>query len=80
MAGALDYFISDADKNDVNVSSQPTVLRGTAAENKAVFDSYSDLIKDRFNSLCGYIDANTSSEVANSVKTLYLSLGWTPYE
>lgn len=80
MAGASDYIISDADKSGVNVSSQPTVLRGTAAENKQVFDNYSDLIRTRFNSLCAYVDTNTSSEVANSVKTLYLSLGWTPDE
>ena len=76
MAGASDYIISDADRSGVNVGSQPTVLRGTAAQNKQVFDSYSDLIRTRFNSLCAYVDADTSAEIAVSVKTLYAALGW----
>lgn len=80
MAGASDYIISPEDAAGVNVVSQPDVLRGTAAENKQAFDNYSNLIKDRFNSLCSYVDTNTSSEVANSVKALYLTLGWTPDE
>ena len=76
MAGASDYIISDGEKNQVNVSSQPDALVGTAAQNKQAFDNYPDLIKTRFNSLCTYIDSNQSSEIAAQVKVLYATLGW----
>lgn len=77
MAVALDYIISDADKNAVNVASQATVLRGTAEQNKQVFDNYCDLIRTHFNDLCGYIDGAISTEVVLSVRTQYLALGCT---
>lgn len=76
MAGASDYIISEADKNAVNVASQPTVLRGTAEQNKQAFDNYCDLIRARFNDLCGYVDSDTSAEIATSVKQQYAALGW----
>lgn len=76
MAGASDYIIDNADKSAVNVASQPTVLRGSALQNKQVFDKYSDLIVTRFNLLCNYVDANTSVLIDHSVLVLYASLGW----
>lgn len=76
MAGALDYIITEADKNAVNVASQPTVLRGTAEQNKQAFDNYCDLIRTHFNDLCGYVDSDTSAEIATSVKQQYAALGW----
>lgn len=76
MAQASDYIISDADKNAVNVASQPTVLRGTAEQNKQAFDNYCDLIRTHFNDLCAYVDTDTSAEIAVSVKTQYAALGW----
>lgn len=76
MAGASDFIISEADKNAVNVASQPTVLRGTAEQNKQAFDNYCDLIRTRFNDLCEYVDEDTSAEIAIAVKTLYAALGW----
>lgn len=81
MAVATDYKISDADVASVHVESQPTVLNGTATQNKQVFDKYSDLIKDRFNSLCDLVDEDTSAVVDNSVKQYYHDvLGWTADE
>lgn len=77
MAVALDYVITEAQKNEVNVASRPTVLRGTAEENKQAFDGYCDLIRTRFNGLCGYIDGAISTEVVLSVRTQYLALGCT---
>lgn len=74
--GASDFIISDTAKNEVNVLSQPTVLRGTAEENKQVFDNYCDLIRTRFNALCSYVDMGTSTEIAQVVKELYYELGW----
>lgn len=74
--GASDYIITDAQKNAVNVASQPTVLRGTPAQNKQVFDNYSDLIRSRFNNLCTYLNTNMSITIDNDVKTLYQGLGW----
>lgn len=76
MAGASDYIIDNADKSAVNVASQPTVLRGSALQNKQVFDKYSDLIVTRFNLLCNYVDENTSVLIDHSVLVLYASLGW----
>lgn len=73
---ALDYIIDEADKAAVNVASQPTVLRGSATQNKQVFDKYCDLIVTRFNSLCGYVDTNQSAIVDHSVLLLYADLGW----
>lgn len=76
MSSALDYVIDAADIASVNVASQPTVLRGTAAQNKQVFDNYSNLIASRFNSLCAFVDSDTSAEVAASVQAIYANLGW----
>lgn len=76
MAVATDYIITDADKNAVNVASQPTTLKGSAAQNKQVFDNYCDLIKDRFNSLCSFVNTEISATVDYDVKVLYASLGW----
>ena len=75
---ASTYKIDNADKAAVNVASQPTILRGSAAQNKAVFDNYCDMIVEHFNDLCDYVDSDTSTEIALSVKNLYLTLGWTP--
>ena len=81
MAVATDYIITDAEVANVHVEAQPTVLNGTATQNKQVFDKYSDLIKDRFNSLCTLVDEDTSTVIDNSVKQYYHDvLGWTADE
>ena len=76
MSVATDYKISSADVNAVHVEAQPTVLKGTATQNKQVFDKYSDMIVTHFNNLCDFIDTDTSAVVDNEVLLLYASLGW----
>ena len=76
MSVATDYKISSADVAGVNVESQPTILRGSATQNKQVFDKYSDLIVDHFNDLCDFIETDTSAAIDHDVLVLYASLGW----
>lgn len=76
MALATDYIISPANVQAVHVGSQPTILRGSAAQNKQVFDNYSDMIVVHFNGLCNYINDNISESIDRSVLALYQSLGW----
>ena len=76
MAIATDYKISSADVNGVHVEAQPTILNGSATQNKQVFDRYSDMIVTHFNGLCDYIDTDTSAVVDAQVLVIYASLGW----
>lgn len=76
MSVATDYKITSADVSAVHVEAQPTVLRGSATQNKQVFDKYSDMITSHFNDLCDFISSNTSAEVEMSVLLLYASMGW----
>lgn len=86
MAGATDYKITGNEAltgsaSEFRVGSQPTVLKGTASQNKRVFDNYCDLIATAHNSLCDYVDSNQSAVVDNSVKQYYHDvLGWTADE
>ena len=75
---ATDYKISSADVAGVHVESQPTILTGSATQNKQVFDKYSDMIVSHFNDLCDFVDSDTSATVDNDVLILYASLGWIP--
>ena len=77
MAVATDYLISTADIEGVHVQAQPTVLRGSAQQNKQVFDAYGDMIANHFNGLCNFIASDTSATIDRSTKALYLALGWT---
>ena len=76
MSIATDFKIDGADKAAVNVESQPTILRGSATQNKQVFDKYSDMIVSHFNDLCDFINADQSAVVDHDVLVLYASLGW----
>lgn len=76
MSAALDYIITTADVQGTHVEAQPTYLRGSATDNKKVFDKYSDMIVVHFNGLCNYIDDNISENIDISVLRLYQSLGW----
>ena len=71
-----DYKISAADVAAVHVEAQPTILRGSATQNKQVFDAYCDMIVDHFNDLCDYVESDTSSTIDRDVLLLYASLGW----
>ena len=73
---ATDYKITSADVQAVHVEAQPTILRGSATQNKQVFDKYSDMIVDHFNDLCDFVDTNTDAVVDHAVLVLYASLGW----
>ena len=73
---AIDYKISTADVQGAHVEAQPTILRGSATQNKRVFDRYCDMIVEHFNDLCEFVDSDTSAEIAYSVKVLYINLGW----
>lgn len=51
------YKITSGEVNNVHVEAQGTRLTGTVLQNKQVFDKYPDLIKNKFNNLCDYIDS-----------------------
>ena len=51
------YKITSGEVNNVHVDAQGTRLTGTVLQNKQVFDKYPDLIKNKFNNLCDYIDS-----------------------
>lgn len=83
MAGLQDYKIVgntelSGSANELRVGSQPTVLRGTAAQNKQAFDNYCDLIATLHNGLCDYLETGLSPTIDRSVLELYQSLGWIP--
>lgn len=73
-----DYKITEADIAQVHVEARETVLRGSATQNKQVFDAYPDMIVKHFNDALDEIALDTSAEIDNEVLTLYASLGWTP--
>ena len=73
---ATDYKITTAEVQAVHVEAQPTILRGSATQNKQVFDRYSDLIVEHFNNLCDFVGTDTSATVDREVLVLYASLGW----
>ena len=73
---ATEFKISSADVQGVHVEAQPTILKGSATQNKKVFDAYSDMIVEHFNDLCDFVDSDTSATVDYDVLVLYASLGW----
>lgn len=71
-----DYIITQQEINAVHVAAQPDRLRGTAAQNKAVFDAYSDLIVSKFNAYVNYNEG--IGDIDSAVLTLAAQMGWTP--
>lgn len=71
-----DYEIKTADIQAVHVEAQPTVLQGSATQNKQVFDAYPDMIVEHFNGLIGELSQDTSPVIDESVLLLYAGLGW----
>lgn len=71
-----DRIITPAQISAVHVEAQPTVLHGTATQNKQVFDKYCDMIAEHFNGLVGDLETSMSPTIDDSVKQLYASLGW----
>ena len=81
MADARDYKIVGnteltGSATELRVGAQPTVLRGTAAQNKQAFDNYCDMIATKHNSLCDFLYSDTSATIDHDVLLLYASLGW----
>lgn len=74
---ATDYKITTADIDGVHVEAQPTILKGSALQNKQVFDAYPDMIVRKHNSLCDYVENEISHNplVDVSVIAFYASIG-----
>ena len=73
-----DHKITATDIAQVHVEMQPTVLQGSATENKQVFDKYPDMIVQHFNDALDEIGNDTSAEIDTDVLRLYADLGWRP--
>lgn len=68
-----DYKITASEVANVNVIAQPDTLTGTATENKQVFDSYPNLIKNRLNTVIDYLGGEYADgfTIDDSVVTYY---------
>lgn len=73
-----DYKITSTDIAQVHVEAQPTVLQGSAVQNKKAFDAYPDMIVEHFNDALDEIANDTSAVIDRDVLDLYISLGWVP--
>ena len=73
-----DYKITSTDIAQVHVEAQPTVLQGSAVQNKKAFDAYPDMIVEHFNNALDEIANDTTAEIDREVLDFYVSLGWTP--
>lgn len=73
-----DYKISQSDIEQVHVEAQPTVLQGSAQQNKQVFDAFPLMIVEKFNGALEEIANDTSAEIDRDVLELYQSIGWIP--
>lgn len=60
-----DYKVTNAEVQAAHVQAAPNTLTGTAQENKAVFDGYPELLKEKHNNLIDAID-DALSEKADS--------------
>lgn len=81
MADARDYKVVGnteltGSATELRVGAQPTVLRGSEAQNKQAFDNYCDMIATKHNALCEFLYSNQSTEIDHSVLLIYASLGW----
>lgn len=61
-----DYKVTDVERDAVYVQAQSDVLSGTAAQNKAVFDAYPELIRDNLDGLCDYVSSFTFSHTVTA--------------
>lgn len=60
-----DYKVTNAEVQAAHVQAAPNTLTGTAQENKAVFDGYPELLKEKHNGLIDELD-DALSEKADS--------------
>lgn len=61
-----DYKVTDAERNAVYVQAQADTLSGTAAQNKAVFDAYPELVRDNLDGLCDFLANMTFSHTVDT--------------
>lgn len=73
---ATDYKITPAEVNVAHVEARPTILQGSATQNKQAFDKYPDLIAEKHNGLCDFIANDVSAVVDPSVLALFALDGW----
>lgn len=73
-----DYKITQGQIEAVHVQKQPTVLAGSAQQNKKVFDDFPMMIVEHFNDALDAIAGDTSAVIDSDVLILYESLGWIP--
>ena len=69
--------ITDAEVANVQVEGRDRVLRGTVAQNQAVFDAFAKLIKNKFNDALDIIDGQYIVEIDDETIEAYQDLGWT---
>lgn len=71
-----DYKITESDINASHVQSAEDTLKGTAQQNKAVFDRYSDMIVEKFNGFVDYVSDQSPDEIDEEVKQQFKNAGW----
>ena len=69
--------ITDAEVANVQVEGRDRVLRGTVAQNQAVFDAFAKLIKNKFNDALDIIDGQYIVDIDDETVEAYRDLGWT---
>lgn len=78
---ARDYKVvgnleNNGSATELRVGAQPTTLRGSADQNKKVFDDYCDMLATKHNALCDFLYGDTSAVIEMQVLLLYADLGW----
>lgn len=72
----IDYQITEADVNRVNVQSADTVLKGSAQENKRIFDNFPDMIVQKFNAFVREVASQSTNEIDAEVIAQFENAGW----
>jgi len=72
------YRIEETDIAGARVTAQPDALEGTTQQNKAVFDAYSEIIKDKFNTFVDHAESDYGVTIDAEVLELFEENGWTP--
>ena len=68
--------ITDAEVSNVQVEGRARVLRGTVAQNQAVFDAFAKLIKNKYNAALDVIDSQYVVDIDDEAIEAYQDIGW----
>ena len=68
--------ITDAEVSNAQVEGRDRVLRGTVAQNQAVFDAFAKLIKNKYNAALDLIDSQYIVDIDDEAVEAYRDLGW----